>query len=89
MRKPNMNIKIKNKVVVISDKNARAYEKLNSSSVDENVVRVYINSAFHVQGADIDKIISQMSNKELSDFVNQNIEAEVRDCGGDQFYEEA
>ncbi len=82
-----MIIKIKGKNINISEKNVRAYEKMNGFPPDENDVRVYISALCHP--VDVDKYIIVSSDYKLSTAINQCIEQEVKDCCGDAFYEGA
>ncbi len=81
-----MTIEIDGKKVVVTDKNARAYEKLNGLPVDAEAVKIYISAA--CKGAP-DRNIALLSEEDLSNLVNNSIEMEVRGCGSDAFYEGA
>ena len=82
-----MIMKINNKKIEITDKNARAYEKMNGVLPDENDIRVYVAALYHPDS--IEKCIATFSDSILFDLINHCIEQEVRDCCGDIFYEEA
>ena len=84
-----MTITICGKKIEITDKNARAYEKLNLIPVDANCVVCYYTATYHKNKDEIVDIIRKSSEEEIGAFVNKCIEQEVRDCGGDSFYEEA
>ena len=84
-----MTITIYGKKIEISEKNARAYEKLNLIPVDANCVVCYYTATYHKNKDEIVDIIRKSSEKEVGAFINKCIEQEVRDCGGDSFYEEA
>ena len=77
-----MTIVICGKKIEISDKNARAYEKLNFIPVDANCVVCYYTATYHKSKDEIVDIIRKSSEKEVSAFVNKCIEQEVNDCGG-------
>ena len=81
-----MIIEVNNKKIVITDKNARAYEKMNGISADDIAVKAYVSATYH---GDADKNIDSLNESELSQLVNDCIEMEVRGCGSDIFYEEA
>ncbi len=81
-----MIIKVNGKNITVSDKNARAYGKLNGIPLDAAAVKIYISSTYH---KDVDEIIVSSKEAEISKLVNECIETEVRGCGGDLFYEEA
>ena len=81
-----MIIKVNGKNINITDKNARAYEKLNGLPVDDVAVKIYVSATYH---GDADRNIAKLSENELSELLNRNIEMEVRGCGNDVFYEEA
>ncbi len=82
-----MNIVIHGKTITISDKNARAYEKINGIPV--NVDAIYVNIRAGFPDLKADDVVNANSSVELSDFINSCIEDEVRGCAGDEFYEMA
>lgn len=82
-----MKITIQGKTITISDKNARVYEKMKYMPIDTDEVRNYVWATYHEQN--IEATINQLSVFELEKLVNDSIEQEARDCGGDKFYEES
>jgi hypothetical protein len=81
-----MKITVEGKTIDVMDKNVRAYIKLNHIEPDELTVKAYVAATYH---DNTDNRIYTMSETELSKLVNECIESEVRDCGGNVFYEEA
>ncbi len=84
-----MTINVNGKEITITEKNARAYQKLNFMPVDALAIECYVSSYYKTKGTDTDKIIMQTNEDKISELINKSIEMEVRDCGGDAFYEEA
>lgn len=84
-----MTITICGKKIEITDKNARAYEKLNLIPASADCVVCYYTATYHKNKDEIADIIRKSSEKEVGAFVNKCIEQEVRDCGGNSFYEGA
>ena len=82
-----MTIDVHGKKVAVTDKNARAYKKMNGFLPEVNDVEVYINATYHP--ADIKTCIESFSDNELTEIVNFCIEQEIKDCCGIAFYEEA
>ena len=83
-----MTITICNKKIEISDKNAKAYEKMNGIPVDYVTVMGYFNAEYFKDDEELLQIIKSQSEQESSKFINDCIEMEVRGCSGDAFYEE-
>ena len=84
-----MDIVICGKKISITDKNARAYEKMNGLPVDYVTVMSYFNAKYFKDDEELLQIIKNQSEQESSKFINDCIEMEVRGCSGDAFYEEA
>ena len=84
-----MDIVICGKKISITDKNARAYEKMNGLPVDHVTVMSYFNAKYFKDDEELLQIIKNQSEQESSKFINDCIEMEVRGCSGDAFYEEA
>ncbi len=83
-----MDIIIYGKKISVTDKNARAYEKMNGLPVDYVTVMGYYNAKYFKGDEELLQIIKTQSEQESSKFVNDCIEMEVRECSGDAFYEE-
>lgn len=70
----------------ITDKNARAYEKLNNMPIDADAVIIYLMAnQCCKKSEDVDY---SRTDEKLSQTVNEEIENEIRDCGGDTFTED-
>lgn len=81
-----MEINVCGKKITVTDKNARAYEKLNGIVVDDVTVLCYYNAKYHLSKEKLLDIIKSQKEKEISDFVNKCLMEEAIDCGGVDFY---
>ncbi len=84
-----MIITMRGKKIHVTDKNARAYEKMNGIPLEPNDLFVYLNASYNQALAAMTAMIARMSEADLSNFLNQSVEWEIRVCCGDRFYEEA
>ncbi len=85
-----MIVAICGKEISVSDKNARAYEKMTGLPIDADNVRIYVQLEASIKERFfIDDYITRQTAKHISQVVNKHIEQEVRDCAGNKFYEEA
>ena len=82
-----MKLNVLGKTITITDKNARAYEKMVGAPLDSNDVFVYVAAKHHPTNTEV--YIKNASISHLEECVNAGIEQEVRDCCGDDIYERA
>lgn len=78
-----ISVVVDNIIFTISEKNMRAYKKLNHLPVDADAIRIYLDACYHEE---ISSLIKKHSINELNQTINDCIEDEVHDCGGDDFY---
>ena len=81
-----MIINLEGKQINITEKNVRAYKKMNSIIPDQLMVTAYLETRLDNT---IERITQEYSDIELSNVINNMIEAEVRACAGNEVYENA
>ena len=80
-----MDIIIYGKKISVTNKNARAYERMHGVPLCESAVVLYLSAIYH---DDIRTRVKNMSVADIESKVNECIKEEAVDLFGEEFYEE-